>query len=107
MCQSGTIYANLVNNDECVINEKNLSSHLVSRMAQLRDKKLLQRIALVLKDLRQEFDLSQEDVYNETNIHIGRIESSDANVTVSTLAILLRFFDISLTDFFRRVESRR
>ena len=43
---------------------------------------------MIVKELRTEEDLSQEDVYNDTNIHIGRIETAKTNVTVSTLSAL-------------------
>lgn len=74
-------------------------------MGQIRDIKLLQKIALVIKELRDERELSQEEVYNETNIHIGRIETAKANLTVSTLSALCKFFKIKLSDFLKRVES--
>lgn len=74
-------------------------------MGQIRDKKLLQKIALVVKELREEVDLSQEDVYNETNIHIGRIETAKANLSISTLSALCKFFKIKLSDFLKRVEA--
>ena len=73
-------------------------------MGQLRDKILLGKIALVFKRLREEYDITQEDVYNETNIHIGRIETAKANLTVSTLCALCQYFNITLSDFFKRVE---
>jgi len=76
-------------------------------MAQVRDDMLLHRIALVLKDLREDRGVSQEDVYNETNIHIGRIESRRSNPSISTLAALLRYFHVKLSDFFERVENKR
>ena len=74
-------------------------------MGQIRDTRLLNKIALVIKELREENDLSQEEVYNETNIHIGRIETSKANLSVSTLSALCKFFKIKLSDFHKRVES--
>jgi transcriptional regulator with XRE-family HTH domain len=74
-------------------------------MSQLRDTKLLQKIALVLKELRETEGLSQEDVYNETNIHIGRIETAKANLSVSTLSTLCKYYKIKLSDFHKRVES--
>jgi transcriptional regulator with XRE-family HTH domain len=73
-------------------------------MPQLRDKKLLQKIAIVVRELRIEGNLSQEDVYNDTNIHIGRIETAKANVSVSTLSALCKYFKISLSDFHYKVE---
>ena len=74
-------------------------------MPQLRDKKLLQKIAVVVKELRTEGELSQEDVYNDTNIHIGRIETAKANVSVSTLSALCKYFKIKLSEFHSKVED--
>jgi len=97
---------NTLNNDELVIISFFDSSHLVFCMAQLRDHKLLLRIALVLKELREEHNVSQEDVYIETNVHIGRIETCKSNLSVSTLAALLKFLRIGMAEFFERVEAR-
>lgn len=74
-------------------------------MEQLRDTQLLQRIALVIKQLRESKGVSQEDVYNETNIHIGRIETAKANVSVSTLSALCKYFKLPLSEFHKKVES--
>ncbi|MBW7914749.1 MAG: helix-turn-helix transcriptional regulator [Taibaiella sp.] len=74
-------------------------------MAQFRDQELLDRIAARLKDLREEKGMSQEDVYNETDIHIARIETAKVNVSVSTLSKLCAYFRISLTEFFRKIEK--
>jgi len=74
-------------------------------MANLKDSKLLQKIALVLKELRDEKELTQEEVYNETNIHIGRIETGKGNINVSTLASLCTFYEVKFSDFLKRVEK--
>lgn len=74
-------------------------------MEQIRDTRLLQKIALVIKELRDKKGLTQEDVYNETNIHIGRIETAKANLSVSTLSSLCKYFKIKLSDFFEMIES--
>ena len=74
-------------------------------MGQISDKKLLQRIALVIKKLREEKNLTQEEVYNELNIHIGRIETAKANPTISTLSALCKYFEIKLSDFLVLVEN--
>lgn len=79
---------------------------LVGSMPRVRDDKILVRIALVFKELRDEYEVSQEDVYNETGIHIGRIESCQSNPTVSTLQVLVKYFNIKFSEFFKRVESR-
>ena len=74
-------------------------------MSQIRETKLLQRIALVIKQLREDKNVSQEEVYNDTNIHIGRIETSKANITVSTLSALCKYFKIKMSEFHKRIEA--
>lgn len=76
-------------------------------MSQLRDTKLLQKIALVIKQLRSNKNLSQADVYNDINIHIGRIETAKANLSVSTLLSLCKYFKIKISDFFKLVEEHK
>lgn len=67
---------------------------------QLKNIKLLSAVAKRLKDLRSERGLSQEVVYNDTDIHIARIETGKFNISISTLAALCSYYSISLTDFF-------
>ena len=74
-------------------------------MPQIRDKKLLQKISVVLKSLRSEAGISQEEFYNDTNIHIGRIETAKANLSVSTLSAICKYFKIPLSEFHKRVED--
>jgi transcriptional regulator with XRE-family HTH domain len=74
-------------------------------MGQIRDTKLLKRIAIVMKKLREDSGLTQEDVYNDTNIHIGRIETAKANLTVSTLSALCKYFKIKLSEFHEEIEN--
>jgi len=74
-------------------------------MSQYRDKKLLQKIAVILKELRDEAGLVQDDVYDEIKIHIGRIETAKANLSISTLSSLCRYYKISISDFFKKVEN--
>lgn len=74
-------------------------------MGQIRDTKLLQRIALVAKQLREEKGLTQEDVYNDTNIHIGRIETAKANLSVSTLSALCKYYKVKVSEFHKMVEG--
>ena len=75
-------------------------------MPQMTDDKLLISIALVLKELRESRGVSQHDVYFETNVHIGRIENRRINPSVSTLAVLLKYFKIKTSDFYAMVEQR-
>jgi transcriptional regulator with XRE-family HTH domain len=73
-------------------------------MPQYRDKKLLQRIAIALKQLREARGLTQVEVFDDTGIHIGRLETAKVNITLSTLALLGEYYKISLSEFMRKVE---
>lgn len=75
-------------------------------MKQVRDNKLLSKIALVLKDLRAIKNVSQLEVYNDTNINIARMETAKVNVTVSSISILCSYFGISIQEFFRLVGQK-
>lgn len=70
----------------------------------LRNEELLLKISTSLKLLREKKELTQEDVYNDTGIHISRIESSKANITLSTLGALCKYYQISLFDFFKEIN---
>ena len=73
-------------------------------MGQILNKILLKKLAITFKSLRAEHGLTQEDVFTDTNIHIGRIESGKANISVSTLTALCTYFKISLVDFFEKLD---
>ena len=70
-----------------------------------RNDKLLQQISTQLKLLREKKSLTQEDVYNDTGIHISRIETSKVNITVSTLDVLCKYFEISMSSFFMKCDK--
>lgn len=74
-------------------------------MSQIRNTGLLVKIAAALKQLRESKGLSQETVYNDTGIHIGRIETARANLSVSTLSALCKYFKVKLSEFFKMVEG--
>jgi len=74
-------------------------------MPQIRDQKLLQKIALLIKELRERNNLTQETVYFDTNIHVGRIETAKANISVSTLSALCKYFGIPMSKFLKSIEE--
>jgi hypothetical protein len=87
------------------LSKKSFILTLSIKMGQIRDTKLLQRIALVAKQLRDDKGLTQEDVYNDTNIHIGRIETAKANLSVSTLSALCKYYKVKVSEFHKMVEG--
>lgn len=70
-------------------------------MGQIRNEVLLERIGKRVRSLRENAKLTQEEVYNDTGIHIGRIETATSNVSVSTLEAICRYFEIGLDQFFK------
>lgn len=69
------------------------------------EKILIKKIALQFKKLRTEHNLTQEAVYNDTGIHIARLELGTRDFSVSTIKKLCDYFDISLEDFFKGLKS--
>ncbi len=72
---------------------------------QWRNDALITKIARRLKDLRVEKNLSQEIVYFNTGIHIGKIETEKYNITVSTLSKLCDYYGVTLEEFFRGIKT--
>ena len=73
-------------------------------MGQLKNTELMAQIVLNLKDLRAQKKISQLEVYHDTDINIARIESRKSNITVSTLAKLCEYYQISLGEFFEKFK---
>ena len=65
----------------------------------------MKKVALRLKGLRETAGLSQDQVYIETDIHIGRLETGKVNVSISTLSALCKFYEITLVDFFKKIDK--
>jgi transcriptional regulator with XRE-family HTH domain len=74
-------------------------------MGQIKNTVLLKKIAAELKALRRVNNLTLSDVYYDTRIHIGRIESYKVNLSISTLEALCKYYEVSLSDFFSKLES--
>ena len=72
---------------------------------QLKNEELLHKIVVQIKLLREERSLTQEDVYNDTGIHIARIETGKYNVSISTLLAIVQYFGLSLQQFFKAIDS--
>ena len=69
-----------------------------------RDTNLLEAIACRLKVLRAGKGVSQEVVYEDTGIHIGKIETAKYNITVSTRSRLCNYYGPTLKEFFDILE---
>ena len=72
-------------------------------MAQVKNQVLLKKIAQRIKSIREKKQITQEQFYYDTGIHLGRIETGTMNISVSTLDAICQYFDISLEEFFKGI----
>jgi transcriptional regulator with XRE-family HTH domain len=70
---------------------------------QYRDQELLDSVVVGLKALRKNQKLTQEDFYNDTGVHISRIETGNVNISISTLKQILDYYDYPLSTFFEKI----
>ena len=75
-------------------------------MVNTSEKNILSFIAMRCKELRETKSLTQENVLNDTGIHIGRIETGNRDVSATTLQKLCEYFDIPISDFFASYNSQ-
>ncbi len=69
-------------------------------MGRIRNQVLVDQIALRIKQIREAKGVTLEVFYNDTSIHLARIETGKVNLTVSTLEAVCNYFQVSLTEFF-------
>ena len=75
-------------------------------MAQdIKDPVLLRKIAMQLKQLRRERNITQDIFFYDTNIHIARLEMAKSDIKISTIKSICDYFEISISDFFEAVEA--
>lgn len=70
-------------------------------MKQRVDIHIIKSVSDRIKQLREEKGISQETFYIDTDIHIARIEAGKSNITISTLSDICKYFNISISDFFK------
>jgi transcriptional regulator with XRE-family HTH domain len=61
------------------------------------------KIALQIKNLRRQNQVTQEKFYGETNINIARLESGKVDIRLDTLRKVCYYFDVSLSGFFHGI----
>jgi transcriptional regulator with XRE-family HTH domain len=74
-------------------------------MAQYKDKILLRKTALHIKQIRHNAAITLDDFYVDTGIHLARIEQGKTNLSLSTLKQICTYFNISLSEFFTELEN--
>lgn len=66
-----------------------------------KDKAKLLMLAKRVKELRTEKGLTQEEAYNDSGIHFGRIEQGKRDPSYTTLIKVSNFFQLTLSEFFK------
>jgi DNA-binding Xre family transcriptional regulator len=61
-------------------------------------------LATRLKAARERKQLTLQEAYDLTGIHVGRLEANRANMTVLTLLTLCRFYEVQPADIIRDLE---
>jgi len=62
---------------------------------------LIEKIVLKIKKLRESKGVSLQEFYNDTGIHLARIESERRDLPITTLSRICDYFEVSLQDFFK------
>ena len=60
------------------------------------NQEILLKFAKKIKELRLAKGVSQQDAYNDTAIHFGRIEQGKRDVSLTTLVKIAKYFDVSV-----------
>lgn len=68
------------------------------------NKYVIKSVSDRIKYLREEKGISQDTFFIDTDIHIARIEAGKSNITISTLSDICKYFNVSLSDFFKGIE---
>lgn len=66
------------------------------------EKAILTSLAKRVKELRNQKGVTQEQAYNDTGIHFGRIEQGKRDASFITLNKICSYFEVSLHEFFKR-----
>jgi len=65
------------------------------------EKDFLESVGHRFKPIRENKNLTQEQVYEATQINLDRIENAKTNYSLSTFHILCKFYEISPEEFFK------
>lgn len=73
---------------------------------QIRHDDFIIAVGKRLAEIRIKAEKTHEDVYFDTHIHIGRIETGKYNISISTLYELCNYYGISIQEFFSTLKIK-
>lgn len=65
----------------------------------MEEKEVLLHLARRIKELRKTKGVTQEQMYNDTGIHVARIEQGKRDISFTTLLKITKYFEVNLTAF--------
>jgi transcriptional regulator with XRE-family HTH domain len=68
-----------------------------------KETEVILKIAKKIKQIREEKNITIENFYIDTNIHISRVESGKVNFSINTLIIICNYLEVPLVDFFEGI----
>lgn len=77
----------------------------IQRKSKRTNDLLTQSVAHRLKELRIQRNLPQEYVYENTGLNLSRIESGETNLSLVTLDVLCRFYQVELHELFTDIST--
>ena len=71
-----------------------------------RDNQFLATIVWRLKEIRNSRGVSQQRVTMDTGVNISRIESGNRMPSIYSLAILCKYYEVSMEEFFKNIDLK-
>lgn len=72
----------------------------------VKNPEFLNRVKVLLIEQREAKGLTQKDVYNKTGFHVGRLESTDWDMRLSSFLQLCELYKIKPSKFFDLMEQK-
>lgn len=76
----------------------------MKRKKQRRDEVLLHKVVLRVKELRSTLNHTQEQLKEGTGLNIPNLETGENFPNLTTLAIICKFYGITLDEFFAPIN---
>lgn len=78
---------------------------VLNKMLTEKEHIIINRIVQRIKELRDKNNVSQRELYYNTNVSIGRIEQANENIKITTLITICKYFNISISDLLKGIED--
>jgi transcriptional regulator with XRE-family HTH domain len=74
-------------------------------MARNREKGFARAVVSRIKKLREQKGITLQEFYNDTGIHLARIESEERDLRIGTVKQICDYFGVSVTEIFKGIEK--